>query len=127
MSPSWIVQDNLPHKVLISNLHICEVSLAHIMGCIPRLQGSGHGHLCRPFFPPPLPLTLSLVQTVAMGERVVIRDWFDSFSEDSVGSVPGAWEKMARMSWEGDNIISGRVTWEGGGQQDSRWQVDIQE
>lgn len=40
--------------------------------------------------PPPPPLTLSLAQTVAMGERVVIRDWFDGFSEDSGGSVPGA-------------------------------------
>lgn len=50
-----------------------------------------------------------------MGERVVIRDWFDGFSEDSVASVPGALGKDGQDELGGDNIISRRVTWEGGG------------
>lgn len=38
-----------------------------------------------------------------------------AFQRTQEGQCQGPWEKMARVSWEGDDIISGRVTWEGGG------------
>lgn len=43
----------------------------------------------------------------------MVWDWFVSFSEHSVRSMPGAVGKDGWVSWEGDNV-SERVTQEGG-------------
>lgn len=75
------------------------------MAHIPGFQGWGHGHLWEAI----LPTTVSTISCLdsCHGEGVVLWDWFESFLEESVGSIPGAMERDGWMS-QGNNAITER-------------------